>query len=92
MIMKHVFSFWNTIETSKLILYVSYINAVILTLIVIIGTFLNFDMSNVTQITLASWAEVAVCNTFYLKKACRENIFKNLPEKYLEDVDINNLV
>lgn len=79
-------------ETSKLILYVSYINAIALTLIVIIGTFLSFDMSNVTQITLASWAEVAVCNAFYLKKATRENIFKNLPEKYLESVDINNLI
>ena len=80
------------IETSKLILCVSYINAIGLTLVVVIGTFLSFDMSNVTQITLASWAEVAVCNMFYLKKATRENIFKNLPEKYLESVDINNLI
>ena len=80
------------IETSKLILFVSYVNAFVLTFIVILGTFLGFDMTNVTQITLASWAEVAVCNTFYLKKACRENIFKNLPEKYLESVDLNNLV
>jgi hypothetical protein len=80
------------IETSKLILFVSYVNAFVLTFIVILGTFLGFDMTNVTQITLASWAEVAVCNTFYLKKACRENIFKNLPEKYLESVDFNNLV
>ena len=79
-------------ETSKLILYISYINAIALTLIVIIGTFLNYDMSNVTQITLASWAEVAVCNAFYLKKATRENIFKNLPEKYLESIDINTLI
>ena len=80
------------IETSKLILCVSYLNAIILTLIVIVGTFLGFDMSNVTQINLASWGEVAVVNAFYLKKATRENIFKNLPEKYLENIDINNLL
>lgn len=79
-------------ETSKLILCVSYMNAIILALVVITGTFLSFDMSNVTQITLASWAEVAACNIWYLKKAARENIFKNLPEKYLESVDINNLI
>ena len=89
--MKSVFTL-SKIETSKLILCVSYVNAFILTLIVIIGTFLSFEMSNVTQITLASWAEVAVCNTFYLKKACRENIFKHLPEKYLESIDFNNLI
>lgn len=75
-----------------MVLCASYINAIALTLIVVIGTFLNFEMSNVTQITLASWGEVAVCNTFYLKKACRENVFKNLPDKYLENVDINNLI
>ena len=80
------------IETSKLILLVSYINAISLTLVVIVGTFLSFDMSNVTQITLASWAEVAACNIWYYKKATRENIFKNIPEKYLESLDINNLI
>lgn len=80
------------LETSKLILYISYINAIALTLIVIIGTFFNFDMANVVQVALASYGEVAVCNAFYLKKATRENIFKNLPEKYLESIDINNLI
>lgn len=89
--MKHVLLSWKP-ETSKLILYLSYLNAGILTVITVIGTFLGFDMSNVVQITLASYGEVATCNAFYLKKATRENIFKNLPEKYLENVDINNLV
>jgi len=79
-------------ETSKLILYVSYINAISLSLIVVIGTFLIFDMSYVTQIALAAWAEVAACNVWYLKKATRENIFKNLPEKYLEKINIDNLL
>ena len=89
--MKKEFPSWK-IETSKLILFVSYINAIALAAVVIAGTFLSFDMSNVTQITLASWAEVAACNIWYLKKATRENIFKNLPEKYLDSVDINNLL
>lgn len=91
MIMKHVLLSWKP-ETSKLILYLSYLIAITLTVITVIGTFSGVDMSNVVQITLASYGEVAVCNAFYLKKAARENIFKNLPEKYLEDVDINNLV
>ena len=91
MTMKRGYPYWK-IETSKLILLASYTNAIVLTLIVIIGTFLSFDMSNVTQITLASWAEVAVCNTFYLKKATRENVFKNLPKDYLEYIDLNNLI
>ena len=65
---------------------------VILTVIVVIGTFLSFDMSNVTQITLASYVEVSACNIWYYKKATRENIFKHLPEKYLDNIDFNNLI
>ena len=66
--------------------------SVILTVIVIVGTFLNFDMSNVTQIALASYVEVSASNIFYYKKATRENIFKHLPEKYLDNIDLNNLI
>ena len=90
--MKHVFSFWNTIETSKLILLVSYLISLVLTLVVIIGAFTGVSMEYVTQIALASYVELSASNVFYFKKSCRENIFKNLPEKYLENVDINNLV
>jgi len=91
MITKHVYKLWN-IETSKLILLVSYLISLVLTLIVIIGAFTGFSMEYVTQIALASYLELSACNVWYLKKACRENIFKNLPEKYLEGVDINNLI
>lgn len=66
--------------------------SVILTVIVIVGTFLSFDMGNVTQIALASYVEVSACNIWYYKKATRENIFKNLPEKYLDNIDLNNLI
>ena len=48
MIMKHVFSFWNTIETSKLILLVSYLISLALTLVVIIGAFTEVSMEYVT--------------------------------------------
>jgi hypothetical protein len=70
----------------------SYVISITLTVIVIVGTFLSFDMSNVTQIALASYVEVSASNIWYYKKATRENIFKNLPEKYLEEIDINNLL
>ena len=82
----------SKIETSKLILTVSYFISIVLTVIVIIGAFKELDMSNVTQIALASYIEVSASNVWYYKKATRENIFKNLPKKYLENVDINNLI
>lgn len=82
----------SNIETSKLILVISYLVSIILTVIVIIGAFTDKDMAYVVQIALASYAEVSASNIFYFKKATRENIFKNLPKKYLDQVDINNLV
>lgn len=82
----------SKIETSKLILIVSYLISVILTVIVVIGTFTGNDMEYVTQIALISYAEVSASNIFYYKKATRENIFKNLPKDYLDQVDINNLL
>ena len=91
MITKHVYKFWS-METSKLILLVSYLISLVLTLIVIIGAFTGFSMEYVVQIALASYVELSASNVFYFKKACRENIFKNLPEKYLDSVDINSLI
>jgi uncharacterized membrane protein len=89
--MKNVFTVLN-METSKLILLVSYLISLILTVIVVIGAFLGFSMEYVVQIALASYLELSASNVFYFKKSCRENIFKNLPEKYLESVDINSLI
>ena len=83
---------FTNIETSKLIILTSYLISISLTVVVIVGTFLGFDMSNVTQITLLSYGEVTASNIFYFKKSGRENIFKNLPKEYLEKVDINNLI
>ena len=82
----------SKIETSKLILTVSYFISIVLTVIVVIGAFTDKNMEYVVQIALASYVEVSASNVWYYKKATRENIFKNLPKKYLENVDINNLI
>ena len=82
----------SKIETSKLILVISYLISITLTVIVIIGAFYDKNMEYVVQIALASYVEVSASNVWYYKKATRENIFKNLPKKYLENVDINNLI
>lgn len=82
----------SKIETSKLILIVSYMISIALTVIVVLGAFIEKDMGYVVQIALASYVEVGASNIWYYKKATRENIFKHIPEKYLENVDVNNLV
>jgi hypothetical protein len=66
--------------------------SIILTIIVVLGAFIEKDMAYVVQIALVSYVEVGASNIWYYKKATRENIFKNIPEKYLEDIDINNLL
>jgi hypothetical protein len=83
------------IETSKLILIVSYAMAVALTAIVVYGSFAYLDMSSVVQIALAAWAEVAATNVWYYKKAGRENalkIYKSLPQEIKDQVDINQII
>lgn len=83
------------IETSKLILIASYIITIVLTTVVIVGTFLNFDMSNITTITALSYAELSASNIFYYKKAAKENVPKvlgSLPKEVLEHIDINQLL
>lgn len=92
MTMKRGLQLSKKIETSKLILLISYLISISLTVIVIIGTFTGNDMEWVTQITLASYAEISASNIFYFKKSVRENIFKNIPKECLSQVDINNLV
>lgn len=89
--MKRELPLWRK-ETSKLILAVSYIISILLTLIVVIGAFIEKDMAYVVQIALASYVEVSASNIWYYKKATRENIFKNIPTKYLENIDVNNLL
>lgn len=83
------------IETSKKILMVSYAAAILLTVIVIAGSFMNIDTTNITTIASLAWGEVAVANTFYYKKAAKENVPKiisGLDERLQEKIDINQLL
>ena len=83
------------IETSKKILLVSYIIAIVLTFIVVIGSFLDLDMTNITTIASLAWGEVAASNIFYFKKAAKENVPKviaSLGEDLQNQVDINQLL
>lgn len=83
------------IETSKKILLISYIVAIILTVIVVIGSFLDHDMSNITTITSLAWGEVATSNIFYFKKAAKENVPKviaSLDKNLQNQIDINQLL
>ena len=83
------------IETSKVILIVSYVIAIVLTSIVVVGTFLNFDVSNITTIAALAYAELSASNIFYYKKAGKENVIKiynNLPEEVKEQVDVNQML
>ena len=87
------------IETSKKLLWVSYIIAITLTLIVIICTFLNIECSNIASIIPYSYTEVGAVNVFYLTMNKRLNapkvimgLYNDLPDNLKEQVDINNLL
>ena len=85
----------NRIETSKKIILASYIIAIILSIIVVIGTFLGVDVSNITTITSLAWAELGASNIYYYKKAAKENVPKviaSMPEEFREQIDINQLL
>lgn len=82
-------------ETSKKIILASYIITIILTVIVVVGTFLGFDVSNITTLAALAWGEVAVSNAAYYRKAAKENVPKviaSLPEFFREQVDVNQLL
>lgn len=82
-------------ETSKILLLVSYTITIILTTLVVLGTFIGADVSNLTTITSLFVAEVSISNAYYYKKAAKENVPKVLasfPELYRENIDINQLL
>ncbi len=62
--------------TSKKIIIASYVIAGILTAIVVIGAVFGFDVSALSIITGAAYAEVSVSNAFYYNKAKKENTLK----------------
>lgn len=87
------------IETSKKILAISYILAIVLTVIVIICTFVSIECGYITTLAGAAWLEVSASNVFYYTMCKRLNvpkvimgIYRDLPSELKEQVDINNLL
>ena len=82
-------------ETSKILLVISYTITIVLTILVVIGTFIQLDISNLTQITALSYGETSCCTVWYYKKAAKENVPKviaSLPQFFQEQVDVNQLL
>ena len=82
-------------ETSKKIILASYLAAVVLSAIVVAGTFMGYEMMNVTTITSLAWAEVCASNIWYYKKAAKENVPKviaSLPQEFQQQIDVNMLL
>lgn len=85
----------NKIETSKKIIGANYVLASILILALIIGTFMGYDMENITHVTVLIIAEVGASNVFYYNKAAKENVPKilsGLNEELIAQIDINKLL
>ncbi len=65
-----------TTPTSKKILIASYVIAIVLTTLVVVGAICGMDVSALSIITSAAYAEVGVSNGFYYNKAKKENAMK----------------
>lgn len=85
-------------ETSKKILWLSYIIGITLTIIVIICSFYGIECSNITTLAGAAWLEISASNVFYYTMNKRLNapkivigLYNDLPENLKEQIDINNL-
>ena len=85
-------------ETSKKILWLSYIIGIVLTLIVIVCSFMNIECGNITTLAGAAWLEISASNVFYYTMNKRLNapkivmgLYNDLPDNLKEQVDINNL-
>lgn len=85
-------------ETSKKILWLSYIIGITLTLIVIICSLMDIECGNITTLAGAAWVEISASNVFYYTMNKRLNapkivigLYNDLPENLKEQIDINNL-
>lgn len=85
-------------ETSKKILWLSYIIGITLTIIVVICSLLNIECSNITTLAGAAWIEISASNIFYYTMNKRLNapkivmgLYNDLPNELKEQIDINNL-
>lgn len=65
-------------QTSKIILLLSYCCAIALLVAMIIATFMGIDSSSLTILASAAWGEVAVHTAVYSLKAKAENRLKIL--------------
>lgn len=88
----------NKMETSKKILWLSYIIGITLTLIVIVCSFMNIECNNITTLATAAWVEISASNVFYYTMNKRLNapkivmgLYNDLPDNLKEQIDINNL-
>lgn len=66
----------NKVETSKKIIVVSYVIGIILTILTIGGIIYGYDITPLSIITGAVFAEISVSNAFYYNKAKKENLLK----------------
>ena len=85
-------------ETSKKILWLSYIIGITLTLIVVVCSFMNIECGYITTLAGAAWLEISASNVFYYTMNKRLNapkiiigLYNDLPDDLKEQVDINNL-
>ena len=85
-------------ETSKKILWLSYIIGITLTVIVVVCSLLNIECSNITTLAGAAWVEISASNVFYYTMNKRLNapkivmgLYNDLPSELKEQIDINNL-
>lgn len=76
--MDHDAIYVRRIQTSKLILFLSYFCAIAVTAAVIYGSYHELDVSSLTIIAPVIWAEVAVHTAVYSHKAKAENRLKIL--------------
>lgn len=74
-----------TATTSKLILFVDFLVAITLTVLVVVGAFRRLDMSQVTTVALAWDGQLAVAVGFYYWKARHENRSKGT-QKLVKDL------
>lgn len=85
-------------ETSKKILWLSYIIGILLTLIVVICSLSGIECSNITTLAGAAWLEISASNVFYYTMNKRLNapkiivgLYEDLPDELREQIDVNNL-
>lgn len=62
--------------TSKKIILASWVTAILLTAVAVVGSFKGCDMTAASVITTSAWVEVSAANAFYFWKAKKENVMK----------------